>query len=70
MNVLFWVAGILLVLTVMPALLFFALHLSTGEAVPLARAKIFWRWAVVVALGSFDIVIFTRVFQGLWAIWS
>jgi hypothetical protein len=69
MTVFLWFAGILLVLTAAPALLFFVLHLATGEAVPLARAKAFWRWAVVVVLGTFDIAIFTRVFQGLWAIW-
>ena len=69
MTVLFWVAGVLLVLTASPAILFFALHLSTGEPVPLARAKAFWRWSVVVVLGTFDIWIFERVFTALRAIW-
>ncbi len=69
MTVLFWVAGIGLVLTAAPAALFFVLHLSTGEAVPLARAKAFYHWAVVIFLGTFDIAIFTKVVQGLIAIW-
>ena len=43
--------------------------LSFGEAVPLARAKAFYHWAVVVFLGTFDIAIFTKVVQGLIAIW-
>lgn len=69
MTVLFWVSGVLLVLTALPAALFFVLHISTGEPVPLARAKAFFHWTVVVFLGTFDIAIFTKVIQGLIAIW-
>lgn len=69
MTVLFWVGGVLLALTALPAMLFFALHLATGEPVPLARAKAFYHWAVVVFLGTFDIAIFTKVIQGLILIW-
>jgi hypothetical protein len=69
MIVLFWVAGVLLVLLGVPAAIFFALHLATGEPVPLARARALFHWVVVVALGTFDIAIFTRVVQGLIAIW-
>ncbi len=68
MTTLFWCALVLLVLILVPTVLFFALHLSTGEAVPLARAKALYRWAVVVVLGTFNIWIFTRVLQGLKAI--
>ena len=46
----------------------FRSHLSTGESVPLARAKALYRWCVVVVLGTFNIAIFTRVLQGLYAI--
>ena len=52
MTVLFWVGGVLLALTALPATLFFGLHLATGEPVPLARAKAFYHWAVVVFLGT------------------
>ena len=69
MTVLFWVSGVLLVLTALPAALFFVLHISTGEPVPLVRARAFFHWAVVVFLGTFDIAIFTKVIQGLIAIW-
>ena len=69
MIVLFWVAGVLLVLLGVPAAIFFALHLATGEPVPLARARALFHWLVVVALGTFDIAIFTKVVQGLIAIW-
>jgi hypothetical protein len=69
MTVLFWVSGVLLLLTALPAAVFFVLHISTGEPVPLARAKAFYHWAVVVFLGTFDIAIFTKVIQGLIAIW-
>jgi hypothetical protein len=69
MKFLFWTAGILLAFTALPAAVFFALHLATGEPVPLARARAFYHWAVVVALGTFDIAIFTKVVQGLILIW-
>jgi cytochrome b subunit of formate dehydrogenase len=69
MVVLFWVAGVLLVLLGVPSAIFFALHLATGEPVPLARARALFHWVVVVALGTFDIAIFTKVVQGLIAIW-
>ncbi len=64
-----WFAGVGIVLTALPAALFFALHLATGEPVPLARAKLLWRWVIVIALGTFDIAIFTRVVQGILAVW-
>ena len=69
MTALFWVGGVLLVLTALPAVVFFGLHLATGEPVPLARAKALYRWAVVVALGTFDIAIFTKVIQGIMLFW-
>jgi hypothetical protein len=69
MTVLFWVAGVLLVLLGVPSAIFFALHLATGEPVPLARARALFHWVIVVALGTFDIAIFTEVVQGLVAIW-
>lgn len=69
MTLLFWVGGVLLALTALPAALFFALHLATGEPVPLARAKALYHWAVVVFLGTFDIAIFTKVVQGILLFW-
>jgi len=69
MTVLFWVGGVLLALTALPAALFFVLHLASGEPVPLARAKAFYHWAVVVFLGTFDIAIFTKVVQGILLFW-
>ena len=69
MTLLFWAGGVLLALTALPAIFFFGLHLATGEPVPLNRAKAFYRWSVVVFLGTFDIAIFTKVVQGLIMVW-
>lgn len=69
MTALFWVGGVLLALTGVPAAFFFVLHLASGEPVPLARAKAFYHWAVVVVLGTFDIAIFTKVVQGILLVW-
>ena len=68
MKVLFWISGVVFTLLAVPTAIFFVLYLSTGEPVPLARAKALYRWCVVVVLGSFNIAIFTRVLQGLYAI--
>ena len=70
MKVVFWISGVLFTLLAVPSLLFFGLHQSTGEPVPLARAKALYRWCVVVVLGTFNIAIFTRVFQGLYEIFK
>lgn len=70
MKLLFWVSGLLLLLTAVPSAVFFALFLATGESVPKQRAVRFYRWAVVVVLGTFNIVIFGRVFDGLRALKS
>ena len=69
MTVLFWVGGVLLALTALPAALFFVVHLVSGEPVPLARAKAFYHWALVVFLGTFDIAIFAKVVQGILLFW-
>ena len=69
MVILFWVGGVALALTAVPAAIFFGLHMATGEPVPLQRARALWRWVQVIALGTFDIAIFTRVVQGIIAVW-
>ena len=69
MKIFLWTAFGMLLCVALPAVFFFALHLATGEPVPLQRAKALYRWCVVIVLGTFDLAIFTRVVQGLWAIW-
>ena len=68
MKLLFWISGVLVVLLAVPSAFFFALHLSTGEPVPLQRARGLYRWMVVVVLGTFNIVIFGRVIDGIRAL--
>ena len=52
-----------------PRAFFLPPHLASGGPVPLVRAKALYRWVVVVVLGTFNLVIFTRVFEGLRALW-
>jgi hypothetical protein len=68
LKVLFWLSGVLAASLALPSAFFFALHLSTGEPVPLARAKALYRWAVVVVLATFNIVVFGRVIDGIRAL--
>ncbi len=69
MKLLFWTSGILLIPLIGSSIFFFSLYLGTGEPVPKARAVALYRWSVVLVLGTFNIWIFTRVFQGLVALW-
>jgi hypothetical protein len=69
MKLLFWISGVLLALTAVPAAFFFSLHISTGEHEPLVRAKALYRWSVVIVLGTFNYWIFSRVFKAIWALW-
>jgi hypothetical protein len=65
---LFWTAGVLLALTALAAVVFYLLHITTGEPVPLERAKALYRWCIVIVLGTFNIWIFGRVIDGIRAL--
>lgn len=65
MKVLYWLCGILFALTAVPSVVFFGLHIATGEHVPRERAIALYRWAVVIGLGTFNIWIFKRVIDGI-----
>ena len=68
MKILFWLAGLSLVPLAGATLFYFSQYVATGEPVPLVRAKRFYRWCVVVVLGTFDIWIFVRVLEGIRAL--
>jgi hypothetical protein len=65
---LFWIGGVLLLFTASTSAFFYVLHVTTHEPVPLARARAFWRWSIVVVLGTFDLWIFGRVLDGIRAL--
>jgi len=66
MKFMWWTAGVLLVLMGTPCLLYFGIYLGTGEKLARDRASALYRWCVVVALGSFNIWIFGRVFGAIY----
>ena len=61
MSLLYWVALVLLVLMLVPALVFLVLYVATREPVAKARGLMFWRFAWLVVLGTANIIIFGRV---------
>ena len=65
MTVLYWLAGILLLLFLLASAVFFVLYLGTGENIPRQRAVMFFRWGVLVVLTTFNIVVFKRVFGAI-----
>jgi hypothetical protein len=64
-DVLWWVAFVLLVLTVVPSVLYYFAWLATGEPACKHRAALFYRWAVMVVLMSVIVVVYTRVVRTL-----
>jgi hypothetical protein len=69
MHIVFWTAGILFTLNALTSAMFFVLYLATGESVPRERALRFYRWAVLVALTTIDIVAFRSAYLTAKAIW-
>jgi len=65
MKFVFWISGLLLVPLVGSTLVFFGLYLGSGDEEQRLRSVRFYRWSVVVVLGTFNIWIFTRVIQSL-----
>ena len=61
MTVFYWIVGVLLAVLGFTAAFNFALYLSTGEPVPQERARRFGRHTTLVALTSFNIVLFKHV---------
>lgn len=70
MKWLFWVSGVLLTPLAIASAVFFGLYIAGGDDRHRDRAKAFYRWCVVIVLATFDIWIFTRVFQGLWELFT
>jgi hypothetical protein len=69
MKWLFIISGVLTVLTLAGSVLYWVLHASTGEDTARQRAVAFFRWAVVIVLGTFNIWIFARVGGAIKDIW-
>jgi hypothetical protein len=68
MKWVFVIAGVLLVPLAGATIAFFGMFIANGDDEHKARATVFYRWSVVVVLGTFNIWIFTRVFQGIRAL--
>ncbi len=65
MTVIYWICGILFLLTAAGSAFNFFLHIGSGEHVPRERAVALYRWAVVVGLGTFNVWIFKRVIDAI-----
>lgn len=69
MKIVFWVSAVLVVLTLAASALYWSVYAGTGEDAARKRAVGFFRWAVVVVLGNFNIWIFTRIIGTLISMW-
>ena len=68
MSPLYWVAAVLIVLMLVPALVFLVLFVATREPVAKERGLMFWRFAWLVVLGTANIIIFGRVVDAVKAL--
>lgn len=69
MKYLFIIAAVLTVLLLAASAMYWVLYGSTGEEVARGRAVGFFRFAVVIVLGTFNIWIFGRVGGAIKDIW-
>jgi len=69
MTFLLIASTVLTVFTLGASALFWSVYAGTGENVARLRAVGFFRWAVVIVLGTFNIWIFTRVGGAIKDIW-
>jgi hypothetical protein len=69
MKVIFIISAVLIVATLAASALYWSVYAGTGEELALKRAVGFFRWTVVVVLGTFNIWIFTRVGGAIIDIW-
>jgi len=69
MTYVFILSAVLIVLTLAASALYWSVYAGTGEYVARLRAESFFRWTVVIVLGTFNIWIFTRVGGAIKDIW-
>lgn len=61
MRIFYWVAGVLIALTAFPSLGYFIAYGLTGEDGCQRRAIMFYRWASMLSLLTFNIVLYKYV---------
>ena len=69
-QVLWWIAFVLLVLTVVPSVLYYAAWLATGEDACKRRAALFYRWGIMVVLMCVIVTVYARVIRTLIELFS
>ena len=66
MKIFYWVMGLLIAGTFVPAALFLLLYLITGVDEWARRARAFWTVSRVLTLFGFNILVWGHVAVGLW----
>lgn len=70
MLVFYWVMGVLIVGTLVPSMLYWALYAFTGERACMTRAQVLWNVSRVFSLLGFNILVWGHVVHGLYVIWA
>jgi hypothetical protein len=69
MKFVFIASVVLTLLTLGASILYWSVHIGTGEDIARKRAVGFFRWSVVIVLATFNIWIFVRVGGAIKDIW-
>jgi hypothetical protein len=61
MQIFYWITGVLFGAAALPSAFYFVAYILTGEDACQQRARSFYRWAALIGLATFNIVIFKHV---------
>jgi hypothetical protein len=61
MSIFLWIAGVLFALMAIPAAFYFILYALRGDELLQKRALKFYRWAALIFLLSFNIVVYGNI---------
>jgi hypothetical protein len=70
MRIFLWIAGVLFALMAIPAVFYFILYALRGDDVLQKRAVMFYRWAALIFLITFNIAIWGNIVISLLQIWG
>lgn len=70
MRIFIWIAGVCFAVMAIPAVFYFVLYVLRGDDVLRDRAAKFYRWAALIFLASFNIVIYGNIVIVLLQLWG
>jgi hypothetical protein len=70
MQIFLWIAGVAFALMAIPAVFYFILYALRGEDLLRKRAVKFYRWAALIFLFAFNVVVYGNIVIALLQLWG